>query len=458
MIAVVASFVHATYHVYIAFEKVSVTYKAATLAVVDVLALCVIIMIISCVYDEKKQFEYPAQNRREGRMFMHMLFFGYALIWCSLWMNIAGCEDDDSLMFLFCTGRMIACVFLLVSYVLYILAQAGASYFRPNNRELGIALNIIYLLSALELILIIINGLTGFMLKIEDGEVVSNEYTWIIIAFPLVVLILNAMYVYIQKGVVIKGKGSYIIVALTTSIGLFLSTVTPSSIFLNIAIYCSLLILYIRVHTQLKYENAMGIARLIEAQQQLMLTQIQPHFLFNTLNSIYQLCGESPELAREAIDDFATYLRMNLDSIQSNKLVCFDVELRHVKTYVKMEQLRFGDKLKVEFDIQEQGFWLPPLSVQPMVENAIKHGICVREEGGCVKVSTRKIGRNYCIEISDDGVGFDVEAVQNDGKVHIGIDNVKGRLAKLCGGSLNISSCPGKGTKVFIAIPVERRR
>ncbi|MBO5868744.1 MAG: hypothetical protein J6Q54_07550, partial [Oscillospiraceae bacterium] len=124
--------------------------------------------------------------------------------------------------------------------------------------------------------------------------------------------------------------------------------------------------------------------------------------------------------------------------------------------YTEIELIRFPD-MTVNYDIRAKGFLLPALTVQPMVENAIKHGLMGREEGGTVTVTSYETDSHYCVCVADDGVGFDVDAAQ-DPRKHIGIRNVRERLQVMCGGSLTIESEPGKGTTALIQIPKEGKK
>ncbi|MGN0813750.1 MAG: sensor histidine kinase [Candidatus Coproplasma sp.] len=185
----------------------------------------------------------------------------------------------------------------------------------------------------------------------------------------------------------------------------------------------------------------------------IMLSQIQPHFLYNTLNTIHYLCGKDVATAQSAISSFSDYLRNNLDSIDCNELVLFDKELQHIKTYLDIEKIRFGDELEIVYDIQTTGFLLPILTVQPLVENAVKHGTSKKRGGGRVTVSARECEGGYEIKVSDTGVGFDTRHFADDGRKHVGIDNVRERLWIMCGASLEIKSETGKGTEATVTIP-----
>ena len=135
----------------------------------------------------------------------------------------------------------------------------------------------------------------------------------------------------------------------------------------------------------------------------------------------------------------------------------FEKELSHVETYLNLEKMRFEERLNVVYDIEETDFCLPSLVVQPLVENAVKHGICKKEEGGTLIIKTAKIYNRIVISIIDDGVGFDtkVNKKDNSGRHHIGIQNVRDRLAQMAGGELIIRSTPGVGTKAYIVLEGE---
>ena len=194
---------------------------------------------------------------------------------------------------------------------------------------------------------------------------------------------------------------------------------------------------------------------LLQSQISIMLSQIQPHFIYNSLNAIKGLCHIDPEAASETIDEFSDYLRGNLDSLMISKPVTFERELRHIKLYLSLEKKRFGDKLKIVYDIGTDNFQIPALSLQPVVENAVRHGVTKREEGGTVTIKTEDTETDVIITVIDDGIGFDSGKPERDERIHVGLANVKKRLSAMCGGSLCINSKPGFGTKVVIILPKE---
>ena len=191
----------------------------------------------------------------------------------------------------------------------------------------------------------------------------------------------------------------------------------------------------------------------MESRVAIMLSQIQPHFLYNSLTSISYLCGKDPAAAKHAINDFADYLRGNMDSLKQKTPVPFEMELKHVQIYLSLEKMRFEEELQIEYDIKVKEFRIPSLTMQPLVENAVKHGVGKSPDGGKVVISTREKENCYEVIVEDNGVGFDVNKIQEDGKTHIGIANVRSRLWEMSRATLDIVSAAGKGTTATITIP-----
>ena len=192
---------------------------------------------------------------------------------------------------------------------------------------------------------------------------------------------------------------------------------------------------------------------LYEAKVQVMVSQIRPHFMYNALSSIAMLCKIKPDIAYEATINFSDYLRGNMDSLKQTAPVPFKKELEHLEKYLYIEKLRFGKKLNIEYDIQAEDFEIPLLSVQPLVENAVKHGVGMKEDGGTVTVSTRETEESFEVIVSDDGVGFDTNEVKNDGRSHVGMENTRRRLKDMCSADVVITSAVGEGTTAKIIIP-----
>ncbi len=217
-----------------------------------------------------------------------------------------------------------------------------------------------------------------------------------------------------------------------------------------LAFLLPLYLIYFSLHIEQGRKMLAQKEELTAARINLMVSQIQPHFIYNSLSAIIELIDIDAEQAKESIVSFSDYLRVNLNALKSAKLVSFEKELEHCKTYLGFELLRF-DNIKVEYDIETTSFMLPALTVQPLLENAVKHGVSKTGHGGTVTLSVKDNGENIRIIVSDNGVGFDTNATF-DG-VHIGLENVEKRLSDLCGGTLNVTSKTGVGTKAEVLIP-----
>lgn len=200
-------------------------------------------------------------------------------------------------------------------------------------------------------------------------------------------------------------------------------------------------------------EAATLSTEIAELNNTLMLSQIQPHFLYNALNTIKYLIRKDPHTAETAVVKFSGYLRANMDSLTQRDPIPIEKEIEHVKNYTEIEKLRFGQRLEVVYNIMCTDFKVPPLTIQPIVENAIKHGVNQKPEGGTVTVETYKENGFYFVKISDDGVGFDVNAKHSDGKSHVGLTNIKERLESLLDAEVFVESEIGKGSEILIKIP-----
>lgn len=220
---------------------------------------------------------------------------------------------------------------------------------------------------------------------------------------------------------------------------------------LTIAVVVCCVFIYFWFHVQFvrQYEREL----MAQQRVKIMVSQIQPHFLFNTIATFRALCKRDPDKAADVAEKFGQYLRQNLDSLDAEGLIPFQQELEHTRIYADIEMVRF-ENVRVEYDIRDDAFSLPPLTVQPMVENAIRHGVRIRE-AGVVRVSTRLTDTGHEIVIRDNGIGFDPDMIGTLSGSHIGIANVRERIEKLCGGTLTIESKPDEGTTVTICIPAK---
>ena len=192
-------------------------------------------------------------------------------------------------------------------------------------------------------------------------------------------------------------------------------------------------------------------AELRDVKVQAMVQQIRPHFIYNTLTSIYVLCREDPQQAMKVISEFSDYLHANFNAISTSEPVSFSDELKHTRAYLAVEAMRYGDNLSVQYDIRHTAFHLPPLTLQPIVENSVKHGIGSGTGPTHIVISTCASNGSAIVTVTDNGPGY-APSTDSDG-THLGLENVRERLDMMCHGTLEIIPDGSSGTRVTMRIP-----
>ena len=180
-------------------------------------------------------------------------------------------------------------------------------------------------------------------------------------------------------------------------------------------------------------------------------SQIQSHFIYNTLNSIQSLCYTNPTKAGELIEDFSMYLRTRLEFNKMPILIAFEDELENIRTYINIEKQRFGKRINVTYNLLVGEFKVPPLTIQPLVENAVKHGISKKREGGTIFISSTEDNNFIYVSIADNGIGFELKNLPE--KQRVGTQNIRHRLNLHLNATLEINSQINEGTIATIKIP-----
>ncbi len=218
--------------------------------------------------------------------------------------------------------------------------------------------------------------------------------------------------------------------------------------------------MYKQAQAALEKELAETKADLEELKIKNFTSQMQPHFLYNALASIREIVLDDPEYASELLCDFTTHLRACLRSVTSDTLVPFSRELENIEAYVRIEKMRFGDRLEIRYECEEQDFLVIPLGIQPLVENAIRHGIYERgKQGGMVIVRTARKQDNIEVVVEDNGVGFDYDSIMQEIKAgtrdSTGMFNLIFRFERILNAKVKVESQPGVGTRITILIPIK---
>lgn len=296
----------------------------------------------------------------------------------------------------------------------------------------------------------IVNIFTHIFFYADNGVYTRASLMFLSQGYQLIAFALIFVLVLINKSLNLREKIAFILYCFFPLAAIVIQNLLPGYAigYMSIVITTEILVLFLNVE---KYNRIKEEERKIEeAYIKIMMSQIQPHFVYNTLSSISTLITLDPSKAKKALDDFTEYLRMNFSTLTDTRLIPFSSELKHIETYISLEKMRFDNRLNVIYDIKCKDFDVPPLSIQPIVENAIKHGILQKLEGGTLTIKTYEEDNAHIIEVSDDGVGFNMEEVDFEHNEHIGLKNIEHRLSLMCKGELIIDSIVGKGTKVVV--------
>ena len=318
--------------------------------------------------------------------------------------------------------------------------------------KIGKTLNIINLSSfTIFCILDIINIFTGIFFTAENGVYLRSNTMIISQGYQFIMFTAIFVTAVASKKLSPREKIAFALYCVLPFIAIILQNAFKGYAIAYASIIVAIEVLFVFIGAEKNFQISMQKEKIRDAQINIMLSQIQPHFVYNSLSAISTLITIDPEKAQEALDNFTEYLRRNLSSLTDVKLIPFEDELKHIETYISLEKLRFDDRINVIYDLKTTDFNVPVLSIQPIVENAIKHGILKKVEGGTLKISTYEAEDSYVIVIEDNGVGFNNDDVKKE-ENHYGIDNIEYRIKNMCNGSLDIESVINKGTIVTITL------
>ena len=346
------------------------------------------------------------------------------------------------------------CTYLFSYFILMALSDYLVTYLSTKATVKRSSAYASYIVLGVAIVLSVVALFNDMYFVIDENNIYHRQgMYWLSQILGIVSMLINA-------GVIIKHRkflNRMELFALSTYIVFpVVAVIIQMSVYGFVSVYIastlSIVIIYVGMQVQQAQANELALSK---SRMAIMLSQIHPHFLYNTLVSISELCDIEPAQAKEMTLAFSRYLRGNMDSLGQVDPIPFEKELEHVKNYLLIEKKRFEERLAVKFDIKSCNFTIPALTLQPIVENAIRHGVTKRQRGGTVTISTEEAADCWYVKVADDGVGFDPEKPKADNRSHIGIENVRGRLRTTCGGSLKIDSTPGAGTAVTITIPKE---
>ncbi len=404
-------------------------------------ALIVTVVIFLSCYKE-----YSKTNTRAKFFLYEIIAIAVALTADTVaWL----CEGHTNLSWLNVASNTVAMCFAQIVVLCFL------GYLKENLYESSVAASFIIklfsVLCGLSLAYTIGNAFFGYVFSVNENghwhhtEDVSMGILYLL--YPMLAFLAIILMAIFARSSTRVNRAVFVAYTAFPVAGMCLDYVIHGISLTYVGLTLSALVMYTSIYLKKK--------KLIEWQRSaLMLSQINPHFIYNTLSTIAAMCDVSPSQAKHLTIDFSRYLRHNLSSVTNESNIPFEEELNHVECYLKIEKARFRERLNVIYSINCKDFEIPPLSVQPIVENAVKHGITKQSAGGTIKISTFEEEGHYVIEIIDDGVGFDVENTE----MHVGIQNVRSRIMSMCKGELTIKSTKGVGTRVTIEIPRKKGR
>lgn len=338
--------------------------------------------------------------------------------------------------------------FVLSQYFLYVIGSIEKS----KLRKWYFAFASLFSVSVL---LLTVSQFNGMYYTIDsNGFYHRGPLFWLSQVFAVISLVLNAELIIVHRNNLSRKEyGAFISYIAFPALAIILQMFFYGLYLMLLFSTLSAVIMLLIIISDQADKYITKEAELADMRCDIMLSQIQPHFLYNSLTSICRLCDVDPKLAKESLQNFTKYLRGNLDSLKQKKSVTFSEELRHTQAYLSLEKIRYGDALEIVYDIHASEFFLPPLTVEPLVENAVSHGLSDLPDGGRITVSTTEHNDCFEIKVIDNGIGFDPSKPADTERSHIGIPSVRSRLLMMCKGTLDIISSPGAGTTAIIRIP-----
>lgn len=393
-------------------------------------------------------FIIPSKNRWNKKFFV-TLFAVFVLCMITIFIDLMTYTDSSQSII---SKIDIYFEYLLFSitmpmFTVYLLHTCGENWLQSKIFRAVIILWIIFF------ILLGIAQFTTFLYYITpDNKYIRNSYYLLLIMPMFAVMFINLTSVIKKRD---KLPRKYFVAFMIHLISLLISLFILNIIVANLVVVVlgmsistlSLfaIILYDQIEDYLKQQKEIANQR-----ASIMVLQMRPHFIYNAMMSIYHLCVQNPKKAQQVTLDFTTYLRKNFTAIVSENTVPFSDELEHTRAYLAVEQVQFEDSLFVEYDTPHKNFRLPPLTLQPIVENAVKHGMDPEYAPLCISIRTRETDSGSEIIVEDNGLGF---SSADDCEPHIALANIKQRLEIMCNGILTIKHQENGGTIVTVIIP-----
>ena len=334
----------------------------------------------------------------------------------------------------------------MITFVTYLLQCSGESWQQSALFRGEFALWVVFLM------LLVVAQFTPSIYYLSESNELFLGPLYPLLTTPLLMILTFSLVGVMRRRskLIARYYHAFLFFLVPLLVAMLVHTMVNSFLLLYMGLAISVLSMFVIVLSD-QVEQYVRQQREIATQRaSIMVLQMRPHFIYNAMTSIYYLCDQDPKKAQEVTMDFTTYLRKNFTAIVSGDTVPFAEELEHARAYLAVEQAQFENLLFVDYDTPHTLFRVPPLTLQPIVENAVKHGLDPDGEPLRIAIRTRRTGSNNCVIVEDNGSGF---VPVDDGDPHIALANIRQRLEMMCGGQLAIVSREGGGTVGMVTIP-----
>ncbi|SEV83597.1 Histidine kinase-, DNA gyrase B-, and HSP90-like ATPase [Ruminococcaceae bacterium KH2T8] len=383
----------------------------------------------------------------------------FAILWVYAWSNV---------LFLY-TSQPGSTFHLHAVKIFYFTASLSSSSLMPMvllfishqikvNRDgyspplLKAALRLDAIVWGLYIFLLCLAQITKYLYEFTpDNQLVKGPFYQILMLPALVILIINILVLILSRSYLRKDQriGLWLFVLFPLA-GVILQIVFFGMMFIVLSSSLAAYILFTFIVKDSVKEHTKNIEQIADQKMSLLTLQMRPHFICNTLLSIYYLCDADTEKAKHVIKNYTEYLRKNFTAMSKDTLVPFENELEHTRAYLEVEKVRFEGQFNVEFDTPNTSFVIPSLTLQPLVENSVKHGVDPEADPVDITVRTLKKDGDNIIIVEDTGTG----GGKSDGEgTHVAFENIKTRIELMCNGSISLEPREGGGTRVTVTIP-----
>lgn len=410
------------------------------------LLLLIIVMQISRYKDRYDRFagnvKIPLTNEL---IIFYLAIFLYNFV--NIITLIFSGEDSTASYYIMRIG--VFCYYLIGAFQTLLFLEVAKTYIakKNNDKRLERVITAFQLLEVPNLLLLLITPSTGILYFIDEHNNYNRSwgfYVWQGITIITFVFI-GAILLLYRKKTDLFIKQIITVAFVLPMAGFLMSFFYDSFNFNNIMVSVSdllMFILYEKNKTEVTIQNAHELEKskqeLEQSKVRLLVAQIQPHFIYNSLMALQAKSIDNP-VVYEGIKNFGNYLRSNFTAMADNELISFEDELKCIRAYLRLEELNFGDKMKVKYDLELNRFMLPALCIEPLVENAVRYGIGTYSKGGTVQIIVRDEEDYIEIEVKDDGSGGNKLTDAQKNRKSIGLENVRLRLKASGMGELMLS-------------------